>query len=469
MNPIRNMLGGVVQRTPSSPRYGEAFADRVVGALRPRTMKDRIADMRPVAGGASVKEMIDKRATVWSEMEEIVKRADGSLSSLPGEDIQKYRSLEKDLDGLTSDIEAAQKHDEQRKRFEEVNRDSIVNPGGGESERSEGGEAEKYAEAFDVWLRFGQGEMEAEQRQILRKGYVQGKELRAQGVSSGGIGGFTVPEGFWDKITETMKFFGGMRQVANVISTETGATLPWPTNDDTGNKGARLAENTAVTEQDITFGAKDLSAYMYTSKMVRVALQFLQDTATDAEGYLGRKLGERIGRIHNEEFTTGTGVDQPEGIVTGAAVGRVGAAGQVASVTLADIIRLEHSVDPAYRESGRARFMFHDLTLAALRLLLDADGRPLWQPTLQAGVPDNFNGRPYVVNNDMPQMAANAKSILFGDFEAGYVIRDVRSVQLMRLDERFAEFLQVAFLAFARADGAVDDAGAFKAYQNPAA
>jgi HK97 family phage major capsid protein len=65
-------------------------------------------------------------------------------------------------------------------------------------------------------------------------------------------------------------------------------------------------------------------------------------------------------------------------------------------------------------------------------------------------------------------MAANAKSIAFGDFQQAYVIRQVQGVQTMRFDERFADALQVGFLAFARYDGNVDDAGAAKLYQNSA-
>jgi HK97 family phage major capsid protein len=72
------------------------------------------------------------------------------------------------------------------------------------------------------------------------------------------------------------------------------------------------------------------------------------------------------------------------------------------------------------------------------------------------------------INQDMPVMAANAKSIAFGDFNAAYVIRRVQGVQVKRFDERFADQLQVGFLSFARYDGNVDDSRAAKLYQNSA-
>ncbi len=88
---------------------------------------------------------------------------------------------------------------------------------------------------------------------------------------------------------------------------------------------------------------------------------------------------------------------------------------------------------------------------------------------MQGGTPDRILGYPVLINQDMPAMAANAKSILFGDFKAAYVIRDVLGIQQLRLEERYADFLQVAFLAFLRTDGLVQDSNAVKAYQHPAA
>ncbi|KKM02260.1 hypothetical protein LCGC14_1786290, partial [marine sediment metagenome] len=66
-------------------------------------------------------------------------------------------------------------------------------------------------------------------------------------------------------------------------------------------------------------------------------------------------------------------------------------------------------------------------------------------------------------------MAANAKSVLFGDFKK-YLIRDVKGITVLRLAERYAEFLQVAFLAFLRTDGDLLDAGTapIKHYANSA-
>ncbi|MFF7200515.1 phage major capsid protein [Streptomyces sp. NPDC008141] len=413
--------------------------------------------------------LLDKRATAWAAAQDFQSRGDDK--PLSAEDKKAWDAALADVETLSAEIETEERH----ARLSSVDYSQVVTASadteeGEEARRRHGGEegVRAYENAWRSWMREGTTELSSEERKTLRTGFVDGKELRAQGVATGAAGGYMVPAPFRAKMVETMKFFGAMREVAEVITTETGATLPWPTNDDTANVGAILAENTQVTEQDVTIGTNDVGAYVYTSKLVRVSLQLLNDSAFDVESWLAGKLGQRIGRAQNAHFTTGTGTAQPEGVQTNAVIGKTGTTGQTTSVIYDDLIDLIHSVDPAYRLGGRAGFMLHDTALATARKLKDSQNRPLWEPSVQAGVPDLLLGYKYTINQDMPVMAANAKSILFGDFFAGYLIRDVQDVQLIRLAERYADFLQVGFLAFARTDGTPQDTAAYKAYRNSA-
>src|SRR5690606_3555326 len=124
----------------------------------------------------------------------------------------------------------------------------------------------------------------------------------------------------------------------------------------------------------------------------------------------------------------------------------------------------EHSVDPAYRAGGNCRFVFNDATLAELRKLKDEEGRPLWLPVPVPGMPATINGNPYTIDQSMPTVSASGTgvSVLFGDFRAGYVVRQSLDVQMVRLAERYADFLQVGFFGFARLDAVPDDASAVR-------
>lgn len=282
-------------------------------------------------------------------------------------------------------------------------------------------------------------------------------EYRALSALNDTAGGYTVPEGFVNNLEMAMLAFGGMRQVADVMRTSSGEELHWPTTNDTGNTGAIIAESAAVSEQDVTFGEVIFRAYKYTSKLVRVPVELMQDSAFDLASVLGQMLGERIGRITNTHFTTGTGAAQPKGIVTAAAAGVT--ATSATAITADDIFGLVHSLDPAYRSGPGVGFMMHDTILLAVRKLKDGNGQYLWQPGLQAREPDTILGYPVTINQDMASSIASAAiTMLFGLFSK-YKIRDVAGLRLRRLVERYADQDQEGFVAFSRHDGNLLDAG----------
>jgi HK97 family phage major capsid protein len=276
-------------------------------------------------------------------------------------------------------------------------------------------------------------------------------------VGTDAAGGYTVPEGFINNLEISLLQFGGVRQVADVIRTATGNDLPWPTVNDTGNTGELLAEQASIgSTVDPVFGRVVFNAFKYSSKLVQVSAELLQDSAFDLPSYLGAALGERIGRITNTHFTTGDGSSKPNGIVTASGLGVTAAsATAIAPDELFDLI---HSVDPAYRSMPGVGWMMKDSTLAAIRKLKDSQNRYLWEPSLQVGVPDQLLRYRVTVNQQMDAIATGKKTVLFGAMMK-YKIRDVAGVRLRRLVERYADVDQEGFVAFLRTDGDLLDAG----------
>jgi HK97 family phage major capsid protein len=411
----------------------------------------------------NTQQLREQRANAWEQMKEVMDNATGEGGTMTAEESAKYDRIEAEYDRLDSDIERAERHEKRAEQNSRVDRRGVV-PADEDAPRDDDRSTEEvYAEAFQTFVRNGMAELDNDQRAILRSRAMDPKEIRAaQGVGTSSAGGYLVPEGFRQSIVERQKAYGAVQEVATVIQTSTGAALPWPTNDDTANVGALLAENTQATEQDLTLGTAQLGAYKYTSKIVRVSLEFMQDVDwLNVEQFIGRKFAERLGRIHNQHWTTGTGTAQPQGIVTGATSG-VTAAG-AAAITADELIDLQHSVDPAYRNE-RSRFMLSDTALKLVRKLkASGTGEYLFQTSTSADMPSLLAGSPFVINNDMAAPATGVKSVLYGDFEAGYVVRLVRAFDLIRLNERYADYGQVGFIGFDRADGLVQDANAYKA------
>ena len=289
--------------------------------------------------------------------------------------------------------------------------------------------------------------------------------------------GFFVPVGFVRDIEEAWKYYGPMlvggRGFPQIMDTENGQPMPYPASDDTTNVGEQIGEGAQVTTADATISQVMFGAWKYSSKLVKVSVELIQDSAFGLEDWLIGEFARRLGRKLNTDLTLGVGTTQPLGIVTfvvngGNLVTAAGASsndGTSGANTIGsdDLVVLEHSVDPLYRPG--ARYMMHDSTLKALKKVKDKYGRPLWQESTRDGQPATINGYEYCVNNDMATLQTQASSptvthttMIFGQLEK-YVVRRVKNMSMMVLRERFADFGQVAYLMFARMDGNSIDIG----------
>jgi predicted phage gp36 major capsid-like protein len=210
------------------------------------------------------------------------------------------------------------------------------------------------------------------------------------------------------------------------------------------------------------------------------------------EGFINKRIAQRIGRLGNLAFTVGTGTTQPDGFIPKTSAGKTGIAAQGTGVIYDDVIDLIHSIDAAYR-GPNAVFMAHDTIVKTLRKLKDTAGRPIWMPSYDMGINaginsdgnggyvtndklgtgqstiavpfDNLLGYRLYVNNDLATPALNSKSFAFGDFSY-YKIRDAMDVQMYRFtDSAYTKLGQVAFLAWARMGGNLMDANAVKFFQ----
>lgn len=402
------------------------------------------------------RDLRQERAGIWTQAQALLETAESENRNLTDEEQVTW-------DQMMADMEVLQTRYERQERADAISADMATvqqrqlpgdGPGDGDAD-GEQGEAE-YRQAFDTYIRGGREVLTVEQRQVLRGGYQQIEgEARALATLTGSAGGFTVPDADMAALQQAMIDWGGMRQARTTkMVTGDGRDIPIPTMNDTGNTGRRIAESAQVSSVDPTFSGKVLRAYIYTSDLVLIPFALLEDTSFEVSSYLLNAFGVRLGRIQNQEDTTGTGDSMPEGLMTVATTG-VTAAGAT-DITYDELVDLEHSVYAAYR--GNAQFMFKDSTLKYLKKLQDGDGRPLWAPGIAQRAPDTLLGYPYVINADMAAMTTGLKSVAFGDFSYHW-LREVRGVSVLRLEERYADYGQVGFLAFQRHDAKYVNAG----------
>lgn len=391
---------------------------------------------------------------------------------------QRHDAVMAKLDALDKKIEREERQaaretaEEERRKQNRPNRGSGSASGVDDPESREDRTAEQaqeeYRDAFYAMLREG-GDMSAlsaESRQLLRRGYV---ENRVQTAGTDAAGGFTVPTTLANFIVSTMKDWGPMYDpgITTELVTSSGNAFDIPTNDDTSNTAALKAEDADLTDDDsgdLAFGEKNLNAYVYATPWLKISFELLQDTAFNLEAFIGAKLGERLGRIANQRLTIGTGSSQPNGIMTAASIGKTAAA--VAAIAADELIDLQHSVNAAYRRSPRCAWMFADTTLASIRKLKDGQGNYLWQMgDVRVGAPDLILGKQYFVNDDVAAMAANARTVAFGDMGA-YIVRKVGSPLIGTVRERF--WPKVGMAGLVRFDGELTDTVAVKVLRQAA-
>ena len=317
---------------------------------------------------------------------------------------------------------------------------------------------------YAKWLRGGDAALSAEDMATIRN---------TMSTTTGSQGGFTVQTEVAKVILDALKVFGGMRSVANVIQTSGIGDLAYPTSNGTSEVGEIVAQNASASSLDVTFSTLPLTAYKYSSKVVAVPYELLQDSNVDIEAFVNKRIVTRLGRVTNTHFTVGTGTGQPNGLITAAPVGLTGATGLTVTTDYNSLVGLIHSVDPAYRQLGNCAFMMADSSVLVLRKIKDGQQRPLFVPGYEVGVPsgapDRLLGYPIVVNQDVPAMAANAVSISFGD-HSFYTIRDVMAAEMFRFtDSAYTKLGQIGFLAWMRAGGnLIDVGGAVKTFVNSA-
>jgi HK97 family phage major capsid protein len=281
-------------------------------------------------------------------------------------------------------------------------------------------------------------------------------EQRALSAISGAGGAYMIPQDFMPELDVALKSNSGIFDGCRIVPTKSGAPMPFPKMDDTGNVGELVTENAATADTaDPVFGQVQLKTYPYSSKVVRVPNALLADAYPGFVTDLIHGLAARVARAFNPHGTTGSGSSQPRGLITAllADTTPVAAASSVA-ISRGDLVKLEHAIDPAYRNMPGMGFMLHYDVLQALDNLLDAAGRPLFlRGDGTPARPPSLMGWPYFINQDMDNTIASGKeTVVFGLLKK-YVVRRGGSPILLRLEERYAEYLQVGFVLLERLDG----------------
>jgi HK97 family phage major capsid protein len=307
----------------------------------------------------------------------------------------------------------------------------------------------------------------ARQKKALRAYITKGETRDLTTGSSGVNGAALVPQAFEGVLHDARKYYGPVSTLVGQKRTNNnGAPMKVSISDDTANALSVLGETVAVTEIDpADFVAELLATDTVTTGLVKVSMQELDDSYFDLDSWLRSKFGQRYGR-GLEAYVTNGNSSNVSSLVSGAtatttAVGNGTAAGGTDSTTgvtgansigYDDIVALYGALDPAYVLN--ATWQMNSTTRAKLLGVKNTLGNPLFIPNPVSGAFDQLLGRPVVLNQALPNVAASAVgTVVFGDLQSGYLLRTDGDLAILRLNERFADSLEVGFIGFARIGG----------------
>lgn len=269
----------------------------------------------------------------------------------------------------------------------------------------------------------------------MRKGDVQA----ALNKGAADEGGYLTPSE-WDRtITDKLRDESPMRQLAQVQSTSKAG---WKKLFNLGGTGSGWVgetdarpETATPTLAELGFGHGEIYANPAATQ------QLLDDSEISIEAWLAGEVQAEFAEQEGAAFINGNGVNKPAGILTyvtggaNAAKHPFGAipvvnSGAAADITSDSVLDLIYGLPKKYRQN--ARFLTNNLTIAKLRKLKDGQGNYLWQPSAQAGQPATLHGYGIAEDENMPDVAANALPIMFGDYKRGYLIIDRVGVRVLR-------------------------------------
>lgn len=309
------------------------------------------------------------------------------------------------------------------------------------------------------------------------KGFVDGylrqgrtNEVKSIAGNVAADGGYAVPREIDAVISSELKKISPIRQIAQVVQVGSagyrklmsigGAPSGWV------SEVAARPETQTPKFTEVAPPAGELYANPAASQLM------LDDAAFDLEGWLAGEIATEFARAEGEAFIKGSGVNRPLGFLSSPVsaandaarafgtlqiIGSGNAAGFDANPD-GKLIDLVHTLKAGHRQG--ACWVMNSATLAQVRKLKTPDGAFLWQPGLVDGQPDRLLGYPVVEAEDMPDIAANAMPIAFGNFRNGYLIAERSATSILR--DPFTNKPFVHFYATKRVGGQVLDSSAIK-------
>lgn len=372
----------------------------------------------------NLKALVERRAKLRGDMNAMVEKADTEKRALSEEEAAAFDEAEAEIKALDETIARI-------KRMRNIP---------DEPDESQGGEG-------------GADTLSEEERAFAD--YVTGKvtELRAgeQNVTMGNNGAI-IPTSIADKIIKKIKDVCPILERATMYNVKGTLKVPvWGKANTTHDIAVGYqTEFTDITADAGKFTSIDLSGYL-AGALVLIGRSVENNGAFSVVDFITTQIAEEVAAWIEGQLLTGTGTSAAQGALN--CDNTLTAAGATA-ITADELIELQSKVKQAYQ--GDAIWIMHPATFTAIKKLKDGNNRYLLQDDITGDFPFRLLGKPVYLSDNMPAVAASAKTILYGDMRGLSVnFRENISVEVLR--EKYATQHALGVVTWFEFDSKVTD------------
>ncbi len=292
-------------------------------------------------------------------------------------------------------------------------------------------EADRYSELF-VKKHFSRKLTRAEASEYAE---LESKAMQSDIAEDGGI---LLPENMERRVIEKVYETSPILELATTFTISEGDQLIIPVETDDFSIGGWANNERYTVSESNTGKLKEVNIPVHELwAEPRVTQKMLEDSAINVEQYINRKVQDVMRRRINTAAVSGSGVNEPQGFLTGLPSAQIVNSGSTTAFDADDLIILEASLKSEYADN--AVWGFKRLTRAYIRKFTAADDNYLWQPGLQAGAPALLLGHRYVMMDDLAtftvssgNFAANDIPVVFADWSRFYGIVRRRGMRLVK-------------------------------------
>lgn len=376
----------------------------------------------------NIKALRETRAEKVEDLKLLYAKLEAENRAVTEEEEKQIGAIQDEIDQIDKTIEILEK---MKERLAETNKgkEEVVNKA--ESEEGEQ-RAQEEEKAFAEYLR----------------GAVNG-ELRADTNMTLTDNGAVIPETIANRIVEKVYDICPILEKATKYNVKGNLTIPYyPV--DTNDIEMAYAEEFKDLESDVgKFGNITLKGFL-AGALTKVSRSLINNSQFDIVSFVVDHMAYTYARWAEKELLNGT-EDKIEGL-SGVTQGVTAAS--ATAVTADELIDLQDSVKDAFQQG--AIWIMSNKTRTAIRKLKDGNGRYLLQDDITAPFGKVLLGKPVYVSDNMPEMAASAKAIYYGDM-SGLAVKITEEFEIQVLREHFATQHAVGVVGWTEMDAKVEN------------